>query len=186
MKPEDYQYLLSLPLVLHRSSASHTPPSSFLYPSRISSLTPAPHSLTLAVPSLSTHLVHAGLLPSDPTLPPSSPPPAWQLPSSSSLAPLNQTQRETLLLTSVKQNTLPYDVMNMRSIDEEGEVTKETIDGEGWSERWNEAMEECRVWGGAKKGEGEGFKKKGKNGGKKPKKPKHEIECQPISVIYVR
>ncbi|KAL7417133.1 Metallo-dependent phosphatase-like protein [Mrakia frigida] len=185
MTKEDYKYLLSLPLVLH-------------------------------LPSLSTHIVHAGLLPVDPTLPRSSPPPAWQLPDPKlpTSTTLNQTSRELLLLTSIPQNTVPWNVLNMRSIDDDGIVSQETLEDAGWSEVWNEVMEECRKRGGPKtpvegkmrlgseeqevweieeeseeremggEGEVDAEKKKNEKGGKKHKKEKHEISCEPISIIY--
>lgn len=104
----------------------------------------------------------------------------------------------------------------MRSIDDDGIVSQETLEDAGWSEVWNEVMEECRKRGGPKtpvegkmrlgseeqevweieeeseeremggEGEVDAEKKKNEKGGKKHKKEKHEISCEPISIIYVR
>ncbi len=99
MSKSDYEYLLSLPLVLH-------------------------------LPSEHAFLVHAGLLPYDPTLPITSnqqPLSHWpRIPSrvlQNSIPALRNAQ-ELAILKDIKQNTNPWVVLNMRNLRKDNTVSR--------------------------------------------------------------
>jgi hypothetical protein len=99
MSKSDYEYLLSLPLVLH-------------------------------LPSEHTFLVHAGLLPYDPTLSIASdqqPLSHWpRIPSQvlkGSIPALRKAQ-ELAILEDIKQNTNPWVLLNMRNLRKDNTVSR--------------------------------------------------------------
>ena len=99
MSNSDYEYLLSLPLVLH-------------------------------LPSEHTFLVHAGLLPYDPTLSMTSeqqPLAHWpKIPSQihkGSIPALRDAQ-ELAILEDIQQNTNPWVVLNMRNLRKDNAVSR--------------------------------------------------------------
>ncbi|WWC59432.1 uncharacterized protein I303_101988 [Kwoniella dejecticola CBS 10117] len=124
--PDDlFQYILDLPLVLH-------------------------------LPTLHTIVVHAGLLPFDPTKP-----------SSANIQPLIQfsnvsasnydmgmgeesirNSQEMSILLDVPQNTVPWNLIEMRSVymkgKKRGKVTKSSKKGTPWSEVWNKELKRCK------------------------------------------
>ena len=99
MSKSDYEYLLSLPLVLH-------------------------------LPSEHTFLVHAGLLPYDPTLSIISeqqPLAHWpRIPSQvlKGSIPALRNAQERAILEDVKQNTNPWVVLNMRNLRKDHTVSR--------------------------------------------------------------
>jgi hypothetical protein len=99
MSKSDYEYLLSLPLVLH-------------------------------LPSEHTFLVHAGLLPYDPTLSITSKrQPLSHLPRIPSRLlkgsiPALRNAQELAILEDVKQNTNPWVVLNMRNLRKNNKVSR--------------------------------------------------------------
>lgn len=111
--------------------------------------------LALYLPSLHTYIVHAGLLPSDPTRSPISsrqplariprlPPPSKDNPK----LPTHPTDKLRLLqelavLRDIPQNQNPWVLTNMRSIRFDGTVSKKKKDGVPWSRLWNIMMSSC-------------------------------------------
>jgi len=99
MSKSDYEYLLSLPLVLH-------------------------------LPSEHTFLVHAGLLPYDPTLPITSerqPLSHWpSIPSQilEGSIPALRNAQELAILEDIKQNTDPWVVLNIRNLRKDNTVSR--------------------------------------------------------------
>jgi hypothetical protein len=99
MSKSDYEYLLSLPLVLH-------------------------------LPSEHTFLVHAGLLPYDPTLPITSKrQPLSHLPKIPSRLlkgsiPALRNAQELAILGDIEQNTDPWVVLNMRNLRKNNKVSR--------------------------------------------------------------
>lgn len=141
MSKKEYEYLVSLPLVLH-------------------------------IPTAHTFIVHAGLLPSDPSRDPSHHRQPLShmpiLPSSSNSHSEGQLRlaQELALLTQIPQNTDPWNKLNIRSVTKSNKVTKSSKDGTPWSELWNDAMGQCVGYGNDVKG------KKGK------------LACKPSMVVY--
>ncbi|KAG8715540.1 hypothetical protein FRC11_003291 [Ceratobasidium sp. 423] len=113
LKPEEYQYLLSLPISLH-------------------------------IPSLHTIVVHAGILPMDPRRKIVSPrQPLSHLPKSDNQTePVLRNLQELALFTDIPQNTNPWAKMNMRSILNNGKVSKDK-DGLPWSDLWHKVIKLC-------------------------------------------
>ncbi|KDN48706.1 hypothetical protein RSAG8_02693, partial [Rhizoctonia solani AG-8 WAC10335] len=113
LESEEYQYLLSMPIALH-------------------------------IPSLHTIVVHAGLLPMDPRRKVISPRQPLSHPPESH----NQTEealrklQELALLTDVPQNTDPWAKMNIRSVLNNGKVSREK-DGLPWSDLWHKVIKLC-------------------------------------------
>lgn len=103
MSKSDYEYLLSLPLVLH-------------------------------LPSEHTFLVHAGLLPYDPTLSITSKrQPLSHLPRIPSRflggpVPALRNAQELAILEDIKQNTNPWVVLNMRNVRKDHTVSRSVAD----------------------------------------------------------
>ena len=103
MSKSDYEYLLSLPLVLH-------------------------------LPSEHTFLVHAGILPYDPTLSITSKrQPLSHLPKipsrvlGGSISALRNAQ-ELAILEEIKQNTNPWVLLNMRNLRKDNTVSRSVAD----------------------------------------------------------
>ena len=102
MSKSHYEYLLSLPLVLH-------------------------------LPSEHTFLVHAGLLPYDPTLSLTSkkqPLSHWpRIPSQilKGSIPALRNAQEVTILEDIKQNTNPWVVLNMRNLRKDNTVSRSVV-----------------------------------------------------------
>ncbi|KAG8756887.1 hypothetical protein FRC12_010436 [Ceratobasidium sp. 428] len=114
LKSKEYQYLLDLPTALH-------------------------------IPSLHTIVVHAGLLPMDPRhkmlskhQPLSHPPKSKHNQTEFVL----RTKQEQALLSDIPQNTDPWAKLNMRSVLDNGEISREK-DGTPWANLWNKVLDLC-------------------------------------------
>ncbi len=144
------------------------------------------NSLPLAVhmPSLHAYIVHAGLLPADPTRSPisSHQPLATipKLPKKSTESDIRRLQ-ELALLRQVPQNTNPWVLTNMRSLTVKGKVSKEN-EGIPWSTIWSGVMDRCR-----------GYEKLERKAPKKvhdsmkiPEEMlgKSTLPCKPSTVVY--
>lgn len=112
--------------------------------------------LTLHMPSLHTIVVHAGLLPSDPTK--SSFDISQPLIGASNRANLSnddagfgRTSEELQILFNIPQNSVPWNLLNMRSVitkgRRKGEVTKASNEGKPWSDIWKKEMGRCKGHG---------------------------------------
>jgi hypothetical protein len=138
MSVSDYEYLLSLPLILH-------------------------------LPSEHTFLVHAGLLPYDPTLSITSKrQPLSHLPRIRSRLlggsiPALRNAQELAILEDIKQNTDPWVLLNIRnlrkdnkpsrlvtdlsipdaSIEPQVDLNRKTNKGKAWADVWNEIISRC-------------------------------------------
>ncbi|GLB40398.1 putative calcineurin-like phosphoesterase [Lyophyllum shimeji] len=134
--------------------------------------------LTIHIPNAHAYIVHAGLLPSDPTYTPDHPgQPLATVPRLPKGSERGKTQDETnrilrtlqerAILSNVPQNTVPYNVLNMRSI-LHGKVHKGSA-GKAWSKAWKHDMKRCQ-----------GF-----NQELSVTKPQKELlPCYPSTVIY--
>ncbi|KAI6125079.1 Metallo-dependent phosphatase-like protein [Pisolithus croceorrhizus] len=115
MSQEHYDYLRSLPIVMHA---------------------PAGH----------TYFVHAGMLAADPKRElehPKQPLSHW--PATRSSKPKGAVLRslqEVALLEDVPQNKDPWVLMNMRSVTDDGSISKGKK-GTPWPELWNDVMDRC-------------------------------------------
>ena len=154
MSKKQYEYLLSLPIVLH-------------------------------VPSAHTYIVHAGLLPYDPTRDEMHwRQPLSHVPSLSLVPSILQSKtrkdvehlrllQEQALLYDIPQNTDPWVKMNIRSV-KNNKVTKSSKKGTPWSEIWNAAMESC-----------DGFGIDGADADlARKKKGKKSLPCRSSTVVY--
>ncbi|KAF9507139.1 hypothetical protein BS47DRAFT_1351987 [Hydnum rufescens UP504] len=128
LSDEHYRYLLSLPLVLH-------------------------------LPSLHAHVVHAGLLPLDPTRSPKSgKQPLSHLPFLGNTAQLtkgHKTSRlraaqEIAVVKEIPQNQDSWVNLNMRSVLDNGVVTKRSDIGRPWAEIWATVLKRCDGFGDVK------------------------------------
>jgi hypothetical protein len=130
--------------------------------------------LVLHVPHMHFYVVHAGILPSDPRLPPTDPAqplahppiladdrfnldhtasdvigitrPQARLPAAAAqdVEALRRMQ-ESAVLSDVPQNRDPWVVLNMRSVTKKKHrVTRDGDSGTPWSELWNAQMGRCR------------------------------------------
>ncbi|KAI0001522.1 Metallo-dependent phosphatase-like protein [Russula compacta] len=141
MSKSDYEYLLSLPLVLH-------------------------------LPSEHAFLVHAGLLPYDPTRSITSKrQPLTHLPKIplgllENPIPALRTAQELAILDDIKQNTDPWVVLNMRNLLKDNTISRKTNKGKAWAEVWNGTMSRCA-----------GFEEAALGGGR-------SLPCHPSTVVY--
>jgi hypothetical protein len=141
--------------------------------------------LVLHIPSAHTFIVHAGLLPHDPTReqthrrqPLAHLPSLSVLPSrikgdaiGSDVDRLRLLQ-ELALLHDIPQNTDPWVKLNIRSVEKNNRITKQGKKGTPWSDLWNEAMGKCNGFG--EDDYGQMRKKKGKG----------SLPCRPSTVVY--
>ncbi|KAJ7773313.1 Metallo-dependent phosphatase-like protein [Mycena metata] len=132
MSEKEYQYLLSLPLVLHVPSAHTLIAHAGVLPSD-PRYKPYHRRQPLArIPSL---------------------PRAFDADYSDLQAtpdktlPLLRRLQEAALLSDVPQNRDPWVTLNMRGILDDNTITR-AKDGEPWAERWNAEMEMCGGFGG--------------------------------------
>jgi hypothetical protein len=135
--------------------------------------------LKLYVPHVHTHIIHAGLLPSDPRRKfYDSSQPLARMPHSPrhiSRDRYNQTtkrmreEQDLAVSLRVKQNTDPWVNINMRSVDG-STVSRDSSVGEPWSKLWKRDNSHCV---------GYDFEMVP---GDEP--PKHALPCYPSSVIY--
>jgi hypothetical protein len=129
--------------------------------------------LILHVPTAHTYIVHAGLLPYDPTRDqthrrqPLSHVPAL-LHRKLDEVRLRLLQEEALL-RDIPQNNDPWATLNMRSVKKDHTVTKSAKSGTPWSDIWNEAMGHCA-----------GFDKKAWKENMRGK----SLPCRPSTVVY--
>ncbi|KAG2131356.1 Metallo-dependent phosphatase-like protein [Suillus clintonianus] len=90
--------------------------------------------------------VHAGLLPSHPTLQPSDPrQPLSHWPTvddQHDIAKL-RNQQELAVLTDIPENKDPWTVTNIKGVTDEGQVSVKPRIGTPWSQLWNDAMSNC-------------------------------------------
>jgi hypothetical protein len=118
----------------------HLSPSSYKY------LLELP--LVLHFPSLHTFVVHAGLLPHDPLKALSDPEQPLFTADTTLNNPNSRTAEELSILHNVQQNTVPWNLINMRSVrtkgKRKGEPTKSSKKGKPWSKLWNKQMGRCR------------------------------------------
>ncbi|KAI0041916.1 Metallo-dependent phosphatase [Auriscalpium vulgare] len=128
--------------------------------------------LVLHLPSEHTFLVHAGLLPYDPTRSITSQrQPLARLPSlpahgvSRPTIPSLREAQELAILDEVKQNADPWVVLNMRNILSDNTVSRKTKKGKAWAKTWNDVMPRCA-------------------GYDKPKKKGKSLPCYPSTVVY--
>ncbi|KAF8071908.1 calcineurin-like phosphoesterase [Lyophyllum atratum] len=134
--------------------------------------------LTIHVPSAHAYIVHAGILPSDPHYAHDHPrQPLARIPHlpkgvDKGLSPnettlILRTLQERAVLSRVPQNTVPYNILNMRSV-RHGKITKDTS-GKAWSKVWKHDMNRCA-----------GF-----NQELSVTKPKEQLlPCYPSTVVY--
>lgn len=128
--------------------------------------------LVIHLPSLHTHIVHAGILPFNPKHSPmASEQPLAHIPTVSPPS-ATRTAQERALLTDIGQNTNPWVLLNMRSILNNDEVSRKSRKGTPWSEFWNMTMERCqgyhRAYGEVVDLNADAFK----------------LPCLPINVVY--
>ena len=161
MSKSDYEYLLSLPLVLH-------------------------------LPSEHTFLVHAGILPYDPTLSitskrqPLAHPPKIPLRVLGGSIPALRNAQELAILEDIKQNTNPWVLLNIRNLRKDNTVSRSVADllilgapaepevgsnrktnkGKAWTEVWNEIIPQCAGFEAAALG------------------AKNTLPCHPSMVVY--
>ena len=149
MTPSQYSYMKSLPLAIH-------------------------------LPSLHTLVSHAGILPFNPELPLDAPEqplahtPIISTPSSHS----TRSAQERALLTDVKQNTDAWVLLNMRTVQRNGEVSRKVDAGTPWPELWDMTMEQCH---GYHNGPTEGLALENQDD---LAPASLHLSCFPINVIY--
>ncbi|OXG87415.1 phosphoric monoester hydrolase [Cryptococcus neoformans A2-102-5] len=170
-------------------------------------------SLILHFPSLHAFVVHGGLLPSNPlrsSFDASQPLVEY---SNTTLSPPYRKAEELAIVKSIIQNTVPYNIYNMRSVftkgPNKGQVTKSSTKGTPWSEVWNKEMKRCKgpgAW--TTQDEGDEWQveqeqvddvqleneeeldetvkrqKPGTPEAEKQKSAKKKLKCSPVTVIY--
>ncbi|EIN10902.1 Metallo-dependent phosphatase [Punctularia strigosozonata HHB-11173 SS5] len=119
MTEAEYEYLLSLPLILHA---------------------PSIHSFFVHGGMLPYKLL--------PTPPYAASQPLAHIPSHDEKADedkLRRMQEEALL--DIPENRVPWNVLNIRSVKRGRHVSRENFDGKPWSSIWNAAMKRCVGYG---------------------------------------
>ena len=135
--------------------------------------------LALHIPSLHSFVVHAGLLPSDPTkhLSDISQPLVAAAESHFKDPDARRMAEELSILFDVKQNTDPYTLIEMRSVHmkgkKKGKVTKEGSKGTPWSDVWNKEVKRCtRSLTDEERARGD------------DEEAGSSLECSPVNIIY--
>lgn len=104
--------------------------------------------LVLHFPSLHTFVVHAGLLPHDPLKALSEPSQPLSIADTTLNISSSRSSEEISILHDIPQNTVPWNLINMRSVrtkgKRKGEPTKSSSKGKPWSKLWNKQMGRCR------------------------------------------
>jgi len=118
MSQSDYEYLLSLPLVLHV-------PSEHAFFAHAGLL---PYDPTLSVTSKRQPLSHLPKIPSG---------------FLGDRIPALRKAQELAILDDIKQNNDPWVVLNMRNLRKDNTVSRKTNKGKAWTEVWNEIMSRC-------------------------------------------
>ncbi|RXK35168.1 hypothetical protein M231_07580 [Tremella mesenterica] len=141
--------------------------------------------LVLHLPVLHTFVVHAGLLPSNQLK--SSSDPSQPLVQASNSTGLSRASEELGILFQVPQNTVPWNLLNIRSVlkkgKHKGEPTNSSKKGTPWSDIWNKEMKRCRgegAWTDTKTSSE--YAGHGVNQGDMNQLSK--LPCSPITVIY--
>jgi len=101
--------------------------------------------LTIDIPRIRTVVVHAGLLARDTALDIASP----DQPLALGVAGDKNREKnaELTILRHVNGNRSPWNLLNMRSVKHNGEITKSSSKGTPWSELWGSDMRRCRGLG---------------------------------------
>jgi hypothetical protein len=100
--------------------------------------------LVIHLPSLHTLVVHAGILPFDPTYAPDdSRQPLAHVPTTASMSYPTRTAQEHALLSDIQQNRDPWVLLNMRSVLHNGKVSRKFNKGTPWPELWDMIMKQC-------------------------------------------
>ncbi|KAL7420637.1 hypothetical protein Q5752_004588 [Cryptotrichosporon argae] len=158
--------------------------------------------LTLHLPSLHSIVVHAGLLPFDPSAPPSDArqPLVVASEQAAGKAPSGRTGEELSIL-AIPPNRDAWNLVNMRGLYEagrhKGEVTKAGSKGTPWSNVWNREMMRCAGDGswwadgmgelGTEKEDHEDAAIEGEEDAEVDETRSgkdHDLQCSPVTVIY--
>jgi len=150
-------------------------------------------SLPLAIhlPSLHTYLVHAGILPIDPTKG------IHDRNQPLSRVPAHRGQRQDedelrtkqeLSLLSIRQNKEPWTLLNMRSITKRGKVSRKNSHTP-WSEIWNEVQDLCGGFNVDQRRTAPGVSdENGDDGEEVPiedeELKKKQLPCHPTTIVY--
>ena len=118
MKPEEYDYLLSLPLILHLPSEHTFIVHAGILPYDVHRSITAPGQPLAQLPTVPHHG------------------------SKPSIADM-RTAQEVALLDKVKENNDPWVLLNMRTIQHNKEISKSTRRGAPWMGSWNSVMHRC-------------------------------------------
>jgi hypothetical protein len=150
-------------------------------------------------------VVHAGLLPYDTTKPFSdASQPLIQADSAASSAnydaDLSRTSSELSILFDVPQNTVPWNLMNIRSVKSKGthkgDPTKSGSKGTPWSKIWNEEMKKCKGPGSwfadgmgeyeveHEQEEDESIEEEEDDEMKRDEVDEEKLKCSPMTIIY--
>ncbi|KIO28345.1 hypothetical protein M407DRAFT_181716 [Tulasnella calospora MUT 4182] len=138
-------------------------------------------SLPLAIhlPSLHTFVVHAGMLPYDPThsmrnkKQPLSHLPTVSHASSQDVETVRAAQ-ELTILNEVPQNRKPFTLLNLRDVTPKGKVSRKPGNGQPWADMWNEVQHLCK-----------GFSSELVDDNEPDElKRKKYLPCYPTNVIY--
>ncbi|KAI0250290.1 Metallo-dependent phosphatase-like protein [Lactifluus subvellereus] len=128
--------------------------------------------LVLHVPSEHAFLVHAGLLPYDPThsitskRQPLAHLPKLRSATLESSIPALRNAQELAILDDIKQNNNPWVVLNIRNLRKDNTVSRKTGKGRAWADVWNGTVSQCA-----------GFERAAQAGG-------GSLPCHPSTVIY--
>lgn len=147
--------------------------------------------LVIHLPTLHAHVVHAGLLPLDPTRSEhNSHQPLAHLPELLHSSQMKQTTitaelrhaQEVAVVHNIPQNRDPWVKLNMRSIYRNGKITESASHGSPWSDLWNSVVKQCGGFDLELEMDDVGS---GTNGtGEIRRKSKSKLPCYPFTVIY--
>lgn len=146
--------------------------------------------LTLHIPSLHTFVVHAGLLPMDPTKSLTDPTQPLNVAAQSQFTDpyAGRITEELSILMSVPQNADPYTLIEMRSVythgKKAGKVTKNGKKGKPWSDVWNKEMKRCSRASSEELEERDGEVWQARSGDDNDEQDESSMNCSPVNVVY--
>ena len=146
--------------------------------------------LTLHIPSLHTFVVHAGMLPYDPTKSLQDATQPLEAASKSHFAEIHSGRlaQELGILLGVRQNTDPYTLIEMRSVythgKKKGKVTKNAKKGKPWSQVWNQQMKRCRKMESLELEQSDERRSVARRDDDDDDEVGGDLQCSPVNIIY--
>ncbi|KAF8520264.1 Metallo-dependent phosphatase [Hysterangium stoloniferum] len=129
--------------------------------------------VVIHIPSLHAYVVHAGILPFDPRHRADAHNQPLARRPQNHTDPFSRVLQERSLLTDIKQNRVPFNLLNIRSVSGNGKILRKHTKGTPWADLWNMVMDHC-----------EGYNVQPTTEGNRSDLGLGPLPCLPFSAIY--